>query len=231
MTEHDNPAPDRFDRAKQILDSVNTEFPGHQLGWNSGRPWLELADKLAAPATAPAAGSHIVCLCGSMRFEDEIREAAREESIAGHIVVLPLCNMRQPHPLWNDEADRIKGDLDRLHKAKIDLANEIVVVAPGGYIGDSTRSEIAYAEAHGKPVRYWSAPAVDSAPGFEVSLGEATDRSLTSKDGSDTTAEEDVLRDDEVAVHGRCNEPLDDSYCDEILTLGQTKCGHHGGAR
>lgn len=34
------------------------------------------------------------------------------------------------------------------------MADEIFVVNVGGYIGESTRSEIAYAEALGKGVRY-----------------------------------------------------------------------------
>ena len=42
-----------------------------------------------------------------------------------------------------------------MHKRKIDMADEIYVINVGGYIGDSTRSEIQYAEAHGKPVRYY----------------------------------------------------------------------------
>lgn len=55
MTEHDTTTPDRYDRAKEILDAVNAEFPGHQLGWNSGRPWLKLADTLVAKDTEIAA--------------------------------------------------------------------------------------------------------------------------------------------------------------------------------
>lgn len=98
----------------------------------------------------------IVCLCGSMRFEEQMREAARVESIAGRIVVGPMVNMKHPHPLWDETTDveQIKVNLDALHKRKIDLADEILVVSDEtGYVGDSTRSEIAYASALGKPVR------------------------------------------------------------------------------
>ena len=42
-----------------------------------------------------------------------------------------------------------------MHKRKIDMADEIYVINVGGYIGDSTRSEIQYAEEHGKNVRYY----------------------------------------------------------------------------
>lgn len=48
--------------------------------------------------------------------------------------------------------------LDTLHLQKIDLADEVLVVNPGGYIGDSTRREINYALSHGKPVRYTHSP-------------------------------------------------------------------------
>ena len=44
--------------------------------------------------------------------------------------------------------------LDDMHKHKIDMSDEIYVINPGGYIGDSTRSEIEYAKMHGKGIRY-----------------------------------------------------------------------------
>ena len=44
--------------------------------------------------------------------------------------------------------------LDDMHKRKIDMADEIFVINVGGYIGASTRSEIEYAAAAGKAIRY-----------------------------------------------------------------------------
>ena len=41
-----------------------------------------------------------------------------------------------------------------MHKRKIDMADSIYVINVGGYIGDSTRSEIEYALNTGKEVRY-----------------------------------------------------------------------------
>ena len=49
---------------------------------------------------------------------------------------------------------KTKVMLDDMHKRKIDMADEIFVINVGGYIGDSTRSEIEYAREHGKVVRY-----------------------------------------------------------------------------
>ena len=48
--------------------------------------------------------------------------------------------------------------LDDMHKQKIDMADAIFVVNKNGYVGESTRSEIAFAEALGKPVRYMENP-------------------------------------------------------------------------
>ncbi|MFF2411777.1 hypothetical protein [Streptomyces sp. NPDC058092] len=104
----------------------------------------------------------IVVICGSTRFMDAITDADRELTAAGHIVVKPGCNMKQPHPLWADPADAeaLKARLDDLHRAKIRLADEVLVV--GDYVGDSTRAEISYARDLGKPVRF-THPKVDPA--------------------------------------------------------------------
>ena len=56
-----------------------------------------------------------------------------------------------------DDEVRTEGTkemLDDMHKRKIDMADEIYVINVGGYIGSSTRSEIEYAYATGKGVRY-----------------------------------------------------------------------------
>lgn len=52
---------------------------------------------------------------------------------------------------------KTKEMLDDMHKRKIDMADEIFVINVGGYIGDSTRSEIDYAVKQGKKVRFLEA--------------------------------------------------------------------------
>jgi len=52
------------------------------------------------------------------------------------------------------ELEGVAPQMDELHKRKIDLADEIFVVNIDGYIGESTRSEIEYAKAQGKPIRW-----------------------------------------------------------------------------
>lgn len=49
---------------------------------------------------------------------------------------------------------KTKEMLDDMHKAKIDMADEVFIINVGGYIGDSTRSEIEYAKQQGKKVNY-----------------------------------------------------------------------------
>ncbi|MFK0153494.1 hypothetical protein ACIQVK_15655 [Streptomyces sp. NPDC090493] len=96
----------------------------------------------------------IVAICGSTRFMPEMTEADLRETEAGRIVVKPGCDMKSPHALWSDpvEAEALKVRLGDLHRAKIRLADEVLVV--GDHIGDSTRAEIAYARLLGKPVRF-----------------------------------------------------------------------------
>lgn len=105
----------------------------------------------------------IVVICGSTRFMVEMAEADLRETIVGKIVVKPGCDMKSAHELWSDpvETKALKARLDDLHRAKIRLADEVLVV--GDYIGESTRAEIAYARSLGKPMRF-THPEVDPDP-------------------------------------------------------------------
>lgn len=93
----------------------------------------------------------IVCLCGSTRFKDAFERANREESLKGNIV-LTVAMFGHLEGLDMTGAD--KKHFDALHLSKIDLADEVLVLNVSGYIGDSTRNEIAYAMKSGKIVRY-----------------------------------------------------------------------------
>jgi dihydropteroate synthase len=105
----------------------------------------------------------IVCLCGSTRFSEEYQTANIAETLAGHIVLTIGCDMRSDGDLFaamsKNVRDEIKRKLDELHLRKIDLADEILVLNPGGYVGESTAREIAYAAKHGKRIRYYMAEA------------------------------------------------------------------------
>ena len=97
----------------------------------------------------------IVCICGSTRFAEEMQATNRDLTFAGAIVVAPAVFLRAQDP-GADEAitDEQKAALAALHLRKIDLADRVLVVNPGGYIGESTSREIVYARATGKPVSF-----------------------------------------------------------------------------
>ncbi len=94
----------------------------------------------------------IVCLCGSTRFSHAFKRANLEETLAGRIVLSIGCDTKSDTEL--EISQETKWALDRLHLEKIDLADEVLVLNVGGYIGNSTRNEIIHAVATGKRVRF-----------------------------------------------------------------------------
>ncbi len=101
----------------------------------------------------------VITLCGSTRFRSAFEEAQKRLTLEGNIVIsVGLFGHAGDSEVWEnmDEGTltKTKQMLDDMHKRKIDMADEIYVINVGGYIGASTRSEIEYAQATGKPVRY-----------------------------------------------------------------------------
>ena len=96
----------------------------------------------------------IVCLCGSTRFAEDFHTVNRDLTLAGTIVVAP-AEFEHARDQITDEQ---RAALGTLHLAKIDLADRVIVVNPGGYSGESTQREIRYARQTGKPVEYTDAP-------------------------------------------------------------------------
>ena len=98
----------------------------------------------------------VITLCGSTRFKEQFLEAQKRLTLAGNIVIsVGLFGHSGDSEVWTEGT---KEMLDDMHKRKIDMADEIFVINVGGYIGQSTRSEIEYALAHGKAVRYLEEP-------------------------------------------------------------------------
>lgn len=94
----------------------------------------------------------VITLCGSTRFKDAFMEAQKRLTLEGNIVIsVGLFGHSGDEEVW---APGTKEMLDDMHKRKIDMADEVFIINVGGYIGSSTRSEIEYAQAHGKPVKY-----------------------------------------------------------------------------
>lgn len=95
----------------------------------------------------------IVCLCGSTRFTEQMLLITWELAKKG-IIALGWCLVPNAHGTHLAEKENVKDVLDELHKRKIDLSDEVIVVNVGGYIGESTTNEVEYALAQGKPVQW-----------------------------------------------------------------------------
>ena len=94
----------------------------------------------------------IVTLCGSTRFKEQFLETQKRLTLEGYIVIsVGLFGHSGDDDVWKPG---VKEMLDDMHLRKIDLADEIFVINVGGYIGESTRREIAYAEKTGKTIKY-----------------------------------------------------------------------------
>lgn len=101
----------------------------------------------------------VITLCGSTRFKDEFMKVQKDLTLKGNIVIsVGLFSHSGDDEVWEnmDEVTltKTKEMLVDMHKRKIDMADEIFVINVGGYIGDSTKSEIEYAIKTGKKVNY-----------------------------------------------------------------------------
>jgi hypothetical protein len=142
---------------------MTTTETTQQAEWARQQALKALAGAKAAMGLAGTPLPPIVCLCGSTRFYDAFQRANYDLTMTGRIVLsvgfYPHAKAEHGHGegVGHDSAE--KAALDELHKRKIDLADEVLVVSDEtGYFGESTRSEIEYAYRHGKPVTYlWRA--------------------------------------------------------------------------
>ena len=95
----------------------------------------------------------VVTLCGSMRFLPQMLQVAAELTARRVIVLAPFVAV-SPGPGWGTGRE-FKAMLDELHRRKIDMSSRVVVVSDAsGYYGESTRNEIDYAAALGRPVEF-----------------------------------------------------------------------------
>lgn len=118
-------------------------------------------------------GFKVITLCGSTRFKDEFLEVQKRLTLEGNVVIsVGLFGHSGDDEVWTEG---VKDMLDRQHLAKIDLADEIYVINVGGYIGDSTRREISYAEYKGKSITYLESCRKPSLYDNYAALGELHD--------------------------------------------------------
>ena len=93
-----------------------------------------------------------VTICGSMRFEEEMKRIAFAlEANWSYNVLQCVYNVEKRNLTQNEIAN-----LEEAHFRKIELSDAIYVVDIGGYIGSQVKKEIAYAKERGKEIIYYS---------------------------------------------------------------------------
>lgn len=94
-----------------------------------------------------------ITLCGSTKFKREFEVINKQLTLEGNVVYsVAFFGHADNIPLTDEQ----KNKLDEIHFAKIDNSDGIFVIDVDGYIGESTRREIGYAELQGKFVKYLS---------------------------------------------------------------------------
>ena len=92
-----------------------------------------------------------VCLCGSARFKEQFLKAAKELTLQGYNVLIPILFITEEI----EELTPLEREyFNEIHKAKIADADLIYVINYQGYIGNTTREEINWAAQLGKKIKY-----------------------------------------------------------------------------
>ncbi len=84
-----------------------------------------------------------------MRFREEFERLDAELTLAGHVVLTPTA--LAPSTELNAEE---RARLGRIHLQKVAMADEVLIVNVGDYVGESTRREIEHARSCGVAVNF-----------------------------------------------------------------------------
>jgi hypothetical protein len=114
----------------------------------------------------------VITLCGSTKFKQDFLNVDKWLTLQSNVVIsVGLFGQVDNEPIFPEE----KILLDEIHKAKIELADEIFVINSGGYVGNSTKNEIEYARSKHKNVRFFT----DEQEDFEIWLKKYNKREQT----------------------------------------------------
>lgn len=94
----------------------------------------------------------IITVCGSLKFTKEIMEITEQMDLQGN------CMLSVVYPT-KDKEDYSEEEimmLNKMHKERIRISDAILVVDVNHYIGESTRSEIAFAKSLNKEILYYT---------------------------------------------------------------------------
>ncbi len=91
-----------------------------------------------------------ITICGSLRFEKEMKMAAEQLALEGNCVLLPLF------PVSDNYTEEQRKLFGQAHRMRIRLSDAIYVVNVDGYIGPTTQREIGFAKELGREVLYYA---------------------------------------------------------------------------
>lgn len=101
----------------------------------------------------------IICLIGSTRYMDIFRHVALYEELGGHIALMPSSSLRGNDKVLEGYTEteklQVRSLVDNFCLRKIDIADEVLVINPDGYIGESTKRHLDYAKSLGKPIKWY----------------------------------------------------------------------------
>ena len=93
-----------------------------------------------------------ICICGSTKFKDDMMAVAKQKTMDGNIVVMPLVFAHSGDELKETQ----KIALDGLHLWKIKASSYIVIVCQDFYVGRSTIREMNFAFERKKAFQVWN---------------------------------------------------------------------------
>lgn len=91
----------------------------------------------------------IITICGSLKFEDDIKYWAEKLTLQGNCVLSIIYPVNTDLGVYTPEQ---RKNFSEAHYKRIDLSDAIFIINKNGYIGNNTQKEIEYAKAHGKEI-------------------------------------------------------------------------------
>lgn len=95
----------------------------------------------------------IITVCGSLKFKQQTTEITEKLAFAGNCMITPI-ELSNPDITTYTKQQILT--LKSMHKEKIKISDAILVIDINGYIGDSTKKEIEYAQSLNKEIIYYS---------------------------------------------------------------------------
>ena len=92
----------------------------------------------------------VVTLCGSLKYQDDMKLIAEELALKGMCVLTPVFMVSKDRKISKKQIISLKES----HFKRIELSDLVYIVNIDGYIGDSTKLEIEYASKLGKEIVY-----------------------------------------------------------------------------